>query len=526
MDALGKLTGGIAHDFNNMLGVILGYSDLLLRKLSDDPKLENYAAQILRAGERAKILTAKLLAFSRAETARAVPTDINQLLLDGRHMLEKTLTPRIVLILELADEIWPVWLDHAGLEDAILNMSINAMHAIAENGTLTLATCNVHLEEAEQLQMNIKSGDYVLMTITDSGSGMDQETRQRIFDPFFSTKGELGTGLGMSQVYGFVQQFGGDIHIDSEPGRGTSIAIYLPRYLQTDHLPAAADELVEEQHPTGHETILVVDDEAALCELASEILIAYGYRVFSADSGKLALEILAREPIDLLLSDVIMPGMDGYQLAEVVVRDYPQVKIQMVSGFSDNQHQGVSTNVKLHQHRLRKPYSTELLLQQIRARLDESELSSELELIQPIEWSEEIGTGIGAVDADHQILLSLFNRCVDLVSGNAQNDEVGAILGELMDYADYHFRREEVIMRECGYPELQSHKQAHQQLLDDAMQRVKAFGLGELSVTALLQFCHRWLTDHVINTEQDRDFISHCRGKDSLISQALRESQK
>ena len=371
MDAIGKLTGGIAHDFNNMLAVILGFSELLKKRMSgDDPKLIKYSEEITTAGERAKKLTSKLLEFSRKAPSSNEATDINKLLNSMQHMLERTLTPRIKLKLELEENLWPVWIDKARLEDCILNMSINSMHAMPETGTLKLSTFNEHLTEKNIHNLDITPGDYVLLSVSDTGTGMNQEVRQKLFEPFFTTKGSEGTGLGMSQVYGFVQQSGGDIQVFSEPGRGTRIVVYMPVHNKTE-----TDKIVDERTgsvelPAGHETILVVDDEVALLALAEDILTAYGYTVLRAENAEQALEILGETSVDLLLSDVIMPGMNGYQLATEVEKLYPEVKIQLVSGFSDGQKVNFANEV-LHQQRLQKPVSTEKLLIRIRKLLNE-----------------------------------------------------------------------------------------------------------------------------------------------------------
>jgi len=374
MDALGKLTGGIAHDFNNMLGVIIGYAELLQNNLSDDDKLNKYVNQIYKAAQRSKKLTAKLLAFSRKESFSTTETDINQLLRDDQHMLEKTLTARIRLRYELEVDLWPVCLDKSTLQDAILNISINAMHAIADTGTFTITTQNINLDAEDVSQLNIKPGDYVLVSFTDTGVGMDEATRLKIFDPFFTTKGDSGIGLGLSQVYGFVQQSGGGIHVSSQPGQGSQMAMYLPYCFSSvsdEHVPKTMDSLWDY---SGDETILVVDDEEALCGLAKEILIKHGYKVLCAENGKKALEILETESVDLLFSDVIMPGMDGYELASRVKKSYPDIIIQMASGFSKMRYES-EFDEKLHQQRLLKPYSSKMLLHRIRELLDRVKVS-------------------------------------------------------------------------------------------------------------------------------------------------------
>jgi len=371
MDAIGKLTGGIAHDFNNMLGVILGFSELLKKHVSNyDPKLIKYNNEIINAAERAKKLTSKLLEFSRKAPSSTETADINSLLLGMRNMLEITLTPRIKLVYELQENIWPIWLDKARLEDAILNMCINSMHAMPDGGTLSLTTCNMHLEDSDIHNMDIMSGDYVLLSVSDTGIGMNRETQEKIFDPFFTTKGVEGTGLGLSQVYGFVQQAGGNIQVFSELKHGTRIAIHLPRHLESEaaKLEGSGSDIVKAS--SGNETILVVDDEVALLELTEDILTTCGYTVLRAENAKQALQILENKSVDMLISDVVMPGMDGYQLATEVKKRYPKIKIQMVSGFSDERNINLA-NHTLHQQRLQKPYTSKKLLSRIRQLLDE-----------------------------------------------------------------------------------------------------------------------------------------------------------
>lgn len=371
MDALGKLTGGIAHDFNNLLGVILGYSELLTKLLDSQEKPLHYAEQIHSAGERAQKLTAKLLAFSRKETPEATLTDLNQLILSEQHLLEKTLTARVELKLQLEDELWPVYLDQGQLRDAILNISINAMHAMPEGGSLTITTKKTHVDSFGKHHIDLDEGDYLQLSITDTGIGMDQLTCRKIFDPFFTTKGNKGTGLGMSQVYGFVQQSGGIIHVSSEPGVGTQVIIYLPRYQNPEVTGEAQQEtsLQSKSIPLGNETILVVDDEPALLELCCQILNEHGYHTLAANSGDEALHLLERHKVDLLLTDVIMPKMDGYQLAAMVSKKYPEMKIQMVSGFSDDRNKDVD-DAQLHIQLLNKPYSSTELLKRVRETLD------------------------------------------------------------------------------------------------------------------------------------------------------------
>jgi PAS domain S-box-containing protein len=369
MDALGKLTGGIAHDYNNLLGIIMGYAEQLNDQLTHEPKLAKYTQGIQYAAERGARLTQKLLGFSRHKAPVTKIVDIHALLSEQRLMLERILTARIKLVYELADGLWPVELDSGDLEDAILNMSINAMHAMESGGQLTLRTRNEQFNDIDARLLHLEAGDYVLLSITDTGCGIDAETKDNIFDPFFSTKGKRGTGLGLSQVYGFIERSGGAIKVYSEPGHGSRFALYFPRSHKSD-IDTQAASSAEKQNLRGHETLLVVDDEAALVELAQDILTAQGYRVLTANDGGQALLVLEKEAVDLIISDVIMPNMDGYQLAARVQQDYPHIKIQMVSGFSDDRHNNMADD-SLHQHMLYKPYAFNSLLERVRGLLDD-----------------------------------------------------------------------------------------------------------------------------------------------------------
>jgi len=368
MDALGKLTGGIAHDFNNMLGIVTGYADLLEGALANEDKLAQYAHEIHRASERGANLTRKLLAFSQQTPTQAHSVDLNALIHKQQHMLATSLTPRIKLAYELADELWPIHLDSDDLEDAIINICINAMHAIEGNGRVTIHTSNIQLHSVNARLRNLPNGDYVLLSISDDGKGMDEATKQRIFDPFYTTKGEQGTGLGLSQVYGFTERSGGAIDVTSVPGRGTRLQLYFPREQVHEPLVTAENSALT-KNLAGNETILVVDDEDKLLELCTEILSQQGYRVLPANNCAEALQLLDSNKVDLMFSDVVMPDMDGYELALIVVQKYPAIKIQMSSGFTDDK-QSAMTDATLHQNLLAKPYRSQDLLGKIRQLLD------------------------------------------------------------------------------------------------------------------------------------------------------------
>ncbi|MFT5451563.1 MAG: ABC-type amino acid transport substrate-binding protein [Enterobacterales bacterium] len=371
MEALGKLTGGIAHDFNNILGVILGYAELSKRKPLNEKKLTSYLEHISHAGERGVKLTKKLLSFTRKQHIEANLVDINELLRHQQDILQKTLTVRIKITLELDENISPVWLERSDLEDAILNMSINAMYALSDNlanAELILKTENVVIAKDYSEKLGLVSGNYVKLCFIDNGCGMSEEISNQVFDPFFSTKGERGTGLGLSQVFGFVQRSSGSITVKSLLEKGTHFTFYFPEYIVEPEDKSVQFNL-KEQKLKGVETILIVDDELALLELATELLQVEGYNILVADSGESALMILEKEPVDLVLTDVLMPEMDGYELTAKIKENYPEMKIKLVSGFADEQHNSF-VNDNLQRDLIHKPYSRIELLQGVRTLLD------------------------------------------------------------------------------------------------------------------------------------------------------------
>jgi len=373
MDALGKLTGGVAHDFNNMLNVIIGYSDILARNLDEGSSNQHFAKEIKEAGQRGAALTKKLLSFSGQNTSSKSQVNINTVLQEDIDMLEKTLTARIHINIKLDDKLWQVSVDKGELEDVILNLSINGMHAMPSGGKLTYLTSNERLSSLDADELGLSdAGDYVKFSVIDTGVGIDSQTVNKIFDPFFTTKGESGTGLGLSQVFGFMERCGGVINVYSEMGVGTDFSMYFPRAMfdeETDELEKVNS--IENNNFTGTETILLVDDETALLALGRDILREQGYKVFCAEAADSALWVLSRNKIDVMVSDVIMPGSDGYELARKVEKLHPEVKIQLVSGYA-SERIGKEKNNPYTATIIDKPYSSEELLQRVRDLLDEA----------------------------------------------------------------------------------------------------------------------------------------------------------
>ena len=337
MEAVGQLTGGVAHDFNNLLGVVIGNLDIAMEQTAASPGLREYIQDALNSALRGAELTRRLLAFSRNQPLQAAVVDLNQGLPQIANMLRRTLGEQVVIELHPAAELWSVLADPAQMDEAILNLAINARDAMPKGGTLTIETANAHLDEEYAAQhAEVAPGDYVQVSVSDTGSGMTQETIDHCFEPFFTTKGaERGTGLGLSMVYGFVKQSGGHIKVYSELGHGTSVKIYLPR---ADRMAEA--KLAQHALPTaaaqGREVILIVEDNKDLRTVMVKQLTDLGYRTREANNAKAALAALAQQPdIDLLFSDIIMPGgMTGVELAREVRRLHPAIKILLTSGYT------------------------------------------------------------------------------------------------------------------------------------------------------------------------------------------------
>jgi signal transduction histidine kinase/CheY-like chemotaxis protein len=369
MEALGKLTGGISHEYNNMLGIISGYCELIKQTVTDNTKLTKYANEIQHAGNRAAKLTSKLLAFSQERSANAEAVDINMLLKRQHDMLQKTLTISINLIYSLHEDLWQVWLDGSDMEDAVINLCINAMHAMNEHGKLTIETKNKNINQDEAVELNITPGEYVLLSFTDTGCGFDEKIKEKIFDPFFTTKGEFGTGLGLSIVYSFVQNSGGGVDVHSVEGEGTQFKFYFPRHneglIDVDSKKHGLNKIGFKEKEKEKENILLVDDEPLLLEVTSKILSLNGYNVFCAQDATGALSILKRESIHILISDVVMPNIDGYELATIIKEKYPDIKIQLVSGYSGSRKTDL-IDFQLQKNMLHKPVDSEILLSRIR----------------------------------------------------------------------------------------------------------------------------------------------------------------
>ena len=374
MEAVGRLAGGIAHDFNNLLMVISGYSEFLLERLGAEPHLRGPAQEIASASERASALTRQLLAFSRKQMLAPRIVKLNDIATENLKMLTRMIGEDIDLVMTPGQNLWSVRADAGQIEQVIMNLAVNARDAMPSGGKLTIETANVTLdEEYARMHSPLRPGDYVMVSITDTGAGMDAETQSHIFEPFFTTKGPKGTGLGLSTVYGIVKQSGGYIWVYSELGRGSTFKIYLPRVplVEEPVMQTLAAPVQFQKVEPGTETILLVEDEANLRYLARQYLEKQGYRVIEAADGAVAMQIaVAHEGvIHLLLTDVIMPGMNGRELAQRISEIRPNVKVLYMSGYTENVigHDGtLEAGVRL----LQKPFNLRDLKSKVREVLD------------------------------------------------------------------------------------------------------------------------------------------------------------
>ena len=371
MEAIGHLAGGVAHDFNNLLTIINGYSELLLMNTQEKDVSFKRLQQINEAGKRAERLTRQLLAFSRKQILQPVIIDLNRLLKELDKMLRRLIGENIKLVFKYEPELYKIKADPGQLEQVILNLIVNARDAMSMGGEIFIETQNIVKEKYElQNPKNLNAGSKVLLTIADTGVGMDDETINQIFDPFFTTKEkEKGTGLGLSTVYGIIKQSDASIHVKSQKGKGTKFSIYFNTF------EANYEEVIEKntKYPnlSGRETILIVEDEKAVREYLGIILNKYGYNVILTYDGNSALKEFKKnaDRIDLLVTDIIMPGMSGKQMLDKMQKQKPDLKYIYISGYSDDiigQHGILDEKINI----LQKPFTHSAFLEKIRSILD------------------------------------------------------------------------------------------------------------------------------------------------------------
>jgi signal transduction histidine kinase len=373
MEAIGRLAGGVAHDFNNLLTIIKGNSELSLMDLEKNDPLRGNLEGVLRASGRASGLIRQLLAFSRRQVMEMKVLDLNTVLEDLDKMLRRIIGEDIELVILPSKDLQRIKADAGQIEQVILNLAVNSRDAMLSGGSLTIETANAELdEEYARRHVAVIPGRYVMLSVSDSGVGMTPEVRDKVFEPFFTTKESgKGTGLGLSTVYGIVKQSGGNIWVYSEPGKGTTFKIYLPR-VDEPLGEVVREKAAEGGLPRGSETILIVEDDEDVRELTVRVLKMQGYRVLETSNGSNALHVSEQEagPIHLMVTDVVMPGMNGPELAKRLNPLRPEMKVIYISGYTDNAivHHGV---LEKGVNYIQKPFTVEGLVRKVRKILDE-----------------------------------------------------------------------------------------------------------------------------------------------------------
>jgi two-component system cell cycle sensor histidine kinase/response regulator CckA len=372
MEAVGRLAGGVAHDFNNLLTVILGYCDMLLADFDPDDPRQIDIAEIRKAGEAAAGLTSQLLAFSRKQIIQPTLLDLNAVVSEMRPMLQRLIRQDVTVVVGLTPEAAPIRADRGQVEQIIMNLAVNARDAMPHGGTLTIETANLQLDaDYAKWHLAVKPGPYVALTVTDTGAGMTPDVRARVFEPFFTTK-ELGkgTGLGLATVDGVVAQSGGSIEVHSEVGKGTSFKVYFPRADATkEDIEATEEPPPVARRQGGGETVLVVDDTEALCDLARRLLERQGYTVLVATNAEEARLVFERNAsIDVLLTDVVMPGASGPELTRDLVERRPSLKVIYMSGYTESDIQQGLVDRKI--SFLHKPFTADALGRKMREVMD------------------------------------------------------------------------------------------------------------------------------------------------------------
>jgi PAS domain S-box-containing protein len=375
MEAIGQLAGGVAHDFNNLLTVINGYSQLLLEKLDPESVYRGSIAEIQKAGQRAAILTRQLLAFSRRQILAPQVIDLNVVVSEIEKMLKRLIGEDITLEVKLSPDLGKAYVDPGQIEQVITNLTVNARDAMPKGGRITIETDNIRLdEEYARTHQEVQPGEYVMLGISDTGHGMDAATRARIFEPFFTTKEKgKGTGLGLSMVHGIVKQSKGSIWVYSEPGQGTVFKIYFPRMMDETRETRELERTSASPARGGNETILVTEDQEAVRVLVSAALKSKGYDVLESSRGEVALQIGKQngKPIHLLITDVVMPGIGGRELAQNLALQHPQMKVLYMSGYTDDaivRHGMIEKGLNF----IQKPFSPEALAHKVRRILDQA----------------------------------------------------------------------------------------------------------------------------------------------------------
>jgi hemerythrin-like metal-binding protein len=520
MEAIGQLTGGIAHDFNNLLGIVLGNIELMEAEIGTEGPAAKRLQAISKSSERAAELTGKLLQFSRRGSSQQNPTDANQLITDLSTLVQRTLTPAVSIDLDFDDDLWLALLDPGDLEDSLLNLAVNARDAMPQGGTITIQTSNLFVRSHDRRHNNLKPGEYVCISVTDTGTGIPETLIDRVMEPFFSTKPTgQGTGLGLAMVYGFVKRSNGRIDLQTKPGVGTTVKMTFPRSLEAP-TRGEQDQVQDAEPPHGDETVLVVDDEEQLLAVERAILESLGYSIITANNPKDALRILAHDPtIQLLLSDVVMPGgITGYDLAEQARINHPELPIVMTSGYSDSEACHKRSKV-MRLETLAKPFTSKELGLRVRNALDQKpadfgpklpgSVGTEFDELVALEWEPAYSVGVEAVDRDHQNLLKMVLASRETLDSNP--NKLTEMLSQLAADCERHFELEEQLMEKCGYPALAHHRKLHGELSRLLKEKLKGWQEGSANADELRGLLGGWWQDHI--RIADGAFAPYCESQ-------------
>jgi len=519
MDAVGQLAGGIAHDFNNLLGIILGNVSMIKRKTQLDEKNTKRLEAIEKSANRGVTLTKQILSFTRKEAHVIKTVNINDIVKAMDVLIEQAVGAGVKTKIKFTQDLWLIDLDPSELEDAIINLCVNAGYAMEGSGEIVIATSNTQYDFIDEKNNTKHETDCVVLSVSDNGCGIPPEIKNKIFDPFFTTKPRgKGTGLGLSKVFGFVKRSGGELNIYSEVGIGTEFKLFFPKSINSS-ISAVDTPIIEKEKIKGSETILLVDDEQELATVAESYLNEAGFKTYIAYSGEDALVLLEKHSheIALVLSDVVMPGkVNGYALANEVLKSWPNVRMSLMSGFISNVEINITQKNHASRHLsrslLQKPYSESALLQHVRNILDEKLY---------LEWKEEFTTGIKEIDDDHKTLVFLLNRIYSDRLVEAPTDEFLHVIEDLNSYSQYHFKREEAAMKACDFPQLEKHAQIHLELisqLEGFIEQVR-IGVSAEKKNEILKSVHRWLFDHL--ETMDSKIYQYSAGNIESIKLAL-----
>ena len=523
LEAVGQLAGGIAHDFNNLLGIILGNLEMLSRKAELDDRNIRRVDTSLKATKRAADLTKQILGFSRLNPAHPENVNVNNVLSGMHTLIQQSAGRNVAVELKLQDDLWATNLDQGDLEDAIVNLCVNAGHAMENGGNLNVETRNVTLDQGE-IGVN-STTEFVAVSISDNGDGISRENQEKIFEPFFTTKEKgQGTGLGLAMVFGFVHRSKGEVKVYSELGMGTTFTLYLPRSLIEMSL-AEEDALAPESIDVnglfgGSEKILIVDDESELAEVAAEYLSGVGYEVLVANNAEAALLLVQQHSdIALVFTDIVMPGgMNGFQLAVKLFQTTPGVKVILTSGFAWEGDKAMQSSVQFVkycvQDIVQKPYQEKEFLQRVRHSLDWEDL---------IKWTDDLDTGVPTIDEDHRLLGALLNIARVSVMRGESDDRIRTILGDLTSCTIYHFDREEVVMGIVDYPDCDAQMLIHKMSLSRLMRLVSKYEASGNIVDArqIVDFLRDWLMSHIEESRQIYPTLT--KGHNQQIRAAVEE---